>query len=83
MSFRLLALHAARLPARLRVRSASRRACAPRAAQPESAAPDDAMAKPRFTPAEFVVDKTDAFASLQLRSIADEVRAGAARRNAP
>jgi hypothetical protein len=34
---------------------------------------DMASEKPRFTPTNFSVDKQEAFASLQLRSIADKV----------
>ena len=33
--------------------------------------------KPRFTPANFAVDKQEAFASLQLRIVADKARATA------
>jgi len=34
------------------------------------------MDKPRFTPASFIVDREEAFAPLQLRNLADEVRGG-------
>jgi hypothetical protein len=35
--------------------------------------------KPRFTPANFAVDKQEAFASLQLRTVADKARDGGGR----
>ena len=83
MSLSGVRLLSARLPAAasLRARAASRRFAAP----VRAAASDDDMAapKPRFTPTEFVVDKTEAFASLQLRTIADEVRIRVSLRAAP
>ena len=48
-------------------------------ATPAETAGDGSMAsdKPRFTPANFAVDKQEAFASLQLRTVADKARATA------
>lgn len=77
MSLCSVRLLTARLPSACRLRCRSLRRSAP---PPRASFSDDMTApKPRFTPTEFVVDKTDAFASLQLRTIADEARQRAPR----